>query len=119
MKPCCIFLYKYTKQNRFLNQSVWKNLPKTIMYKKLMYICNSKWKWKIHNYTREFKHHHHEIAGGKRQDVRLWNHSKVKAITAGELNITEGALYPACINWGRRNFDVEIAKSRQSHAQVL
>jgi hypothetical protein len=26
---------------------------------------------KIHNYTREFEHHNHEIAGGKRQDVRL------------------------------------------------
>jgi hypothetical protein len=53
----------------FLNQSVWKILiPKTIMYKNLcIFVIQNEMKWKIHNYIKEFEHHHYEIAGGKRQ----------------------------------------------------
>lgn len=56
-------------------------MPKCIMYKKLMYICF----FKTNRFTpfkepknekftivqRKFKHHNHEIAGGKRQNVWL------------------------------------------------
>jgi hypothetical protein len=73
MKPCCIFLYKYTKQNRFLKSKRLKIfIPKTIMYKKLMYICfQNEIEMKNSQLYKGSLNHHHEIAGGKRQDVRL------------------------------------------------
>jgi DNA-binding PadR family transcriptional regulator len=43
-------------------------------------------------------------------DVWVWNYSKVKAITQGELNITEGALYPVHKLEAEGILDVEIEK---------
>jgi DNA-binding PadR family transcriptional regulator len=67
---------------------------------------------------RKSEHDYHEIAGrnGKMYGYEITQ--KVKAITAGELNITEGALYPALQAEAEGILDVEIEKG-QPHAKVL
>ena len=89
-------------------------IPKHVMYKKLMYICNSKLKMKMKN-SQLYKGSLNTIImklleeNGKMYGYEITQ--KVKAITLGELQITEGALYPALHKLEAEGLlDVEVEK---------
>jgi PadR family transcriptional regulator PadR len=89
-------------------------IPKYFMYKKLMYICNSKLKMKMKN-SQLYKGSLNTIImklleeNGKMYGYEITQ--KVKAITLGELHITEGALYPALHKLEAEGLlDVEVEK---------
>jgi PadR family transcriptional regulator PadR len=84
------------------------------MHKNLMYICNSKQRMKMKN-SQLYKGSLNTIImklleeNGKMYGYEITQ--KVKAITQGELNITEGALYPALHKLEAEGLlDVEIEK---------
>ena len=83
-------------------------MPKNLMHKKIMYICvmsNSKlYKGSLHTIILKLLSENDRMYGYEITQ-------KLKAITKGELKITEGALYPALHKLESEGLlDVEVAK---------
>ena len=91
------------------------------MYKNLMYICFSKWDYFVPRNDKKMKNS--QLYKGSLNTIimklleengKMYGYEitqKVKVITQGELNITEGALYPALHKLEAEGLvDVEIEK---------